>query len=142
MQLTLIFVITIILLLVALVIPKLLDKDKKVLQETVKRTVDEYFLAHTEQNLEKRGLMFERLSITTDRVMSHILAYYGAHDRSVKQQLRLAMQANIITYDQFRVLKEFHHLRNEIVHEGLRVQGSNETVVYSALLILRAVLGT
>lgn len=142
MQITLILIVIVVLIIAGLVVPRLLDTQKNILQTTIKQQVDDYFLAHTEQNIEKRGLLFERLAITVDRIMGHLLEYYGVRDRSVKQQLRLAMQSHIITYDQFQTLKQFHHMRNEIVHEGLRINGDNEQKIYAALLILRALLGT
>jgi hypothetical protein len=56
--------------------------------------------------------------------------------------LRLALEKNIMTYDQFRILKQFHHMRNEVVHEGLQVYGDNEQMVYSALVVMKTLLGS
>lgn len=128
-------------LLIAVVFPKFADTEGKALRQRAKQLSDEYFYAHSEQNLEKRRLLFERLTLATDRVLSHTLSHFGIKEQSVKQQLRQAMQQKTITYDQFQLVKRFHHFRNEVVHEGLQVSGENEKFIYEAITVIRSILG-
>lgn len=123
--------------LAAVIIPKRLNPNTKYLEVAVKGLIDEYFIAHTEKDLEKKRLRLHKLTISADRVLSQILWNYGLKDSSVKQQLRSALERNTLTYDQFRVLKQFHHMRNEVVHEGLQVYGDNEQIVYAALVVMK-----
>lgn len=129
-----------VLLVFGVVIPKN-TSSRKVLVVALQGLIDEYFLAHTDRDLERRHLRFHKLTISTDRVLGKILAYYGCIDNSVKQQMRVALQKSVITYDQFQTLKRFHHMRNEVVHEGLIISGDNENAVYGALLVMKAALG-
>lgn len=126
--------------LAAVILPKSLDKSSKYLQAAVKGLVDDYFIAHTDSDIEKKRLRLHKLTISSDRLLGQIMWYFNIKDSSVKQQLRLALDKNIITYDQFRILKQFHHMRNEVVHEGLQVYGDNEQVVYGALLVMKSLL--
>jgi hypothetical protein len=123
--------------LAAVVFPKRHNPNTKYLEVAVKGLIDEYFIAHTEKDLEKKRLRLHKLTISADRVLSQILWNYGLKDSSVKQQLRSALERNTLTYDQFRVLKQFHHMRNEVVHEGLQVYGDNEQIVYAALVVMK-----
>jgi hypothetical protein len=128
--------------LVLVIVPRLGNAGKKTYVIALKGLIDEYFVSHTEKDLEKKQLRFHRLTISTDRLMGQIFAYYGCRSSSVMQQLREAMQQKkLITYDQFLVLKKFHHLRNEVVHEGLIIHGDSENSVYGTLLVLKALLG-
>lgn len=126
---------------VAVVLPKYLDKQGRFLDAAVKGLIDDYFISHTEGDLEKKRLRLHKLTISTDRVLSQVLLHFACNDSSVNQQLRTALNKGIITYDQFRILKQFHHMRNEVVHEDLQVYGDNEQVVYSALVIMKTILG-
>lgn len=126
--------------LAAVVVPKRLNPNAKYLEVAVKGLIDEYFISHTERDLEKKRLRLHKLTISADRVLSQILWSYGLKDSSVKQQLRAALERNTITYDQFRVLKQFHHMRNEVVHEGLQVFGDNEQIVYAALIVMKKMI--
>lgn len=128
--------------LAAVVLPKSLDKDGKFLKTAVQGLIDDYFLAHTDHDIEKKRLRLHKLTISTDRLLGQILTHFNIRDKSVKQQLRMSLDKNIVTYDQFRILKQFHHMRNEVVHEGLQVYGDNEQMVYSALLVMKALLGS
>lgn len=138
-----------IVLLIALVIvvfsvanlPRMFDSEGKSLGLMLSRILDEYLQANAERDLQKRELMFHKLTISIDRVLSHILYHYGNKDQSVKSQLRSALQRKLLTYEQFTVLKNFHHMRNEVVHEGLQVNGSNEQLVYTAITTMRSLLG-
>lgn len=127
--------------LAAIILPKSFDKQGKYLDAAVKGLIDDYFAAHTDRDIEKKRLRLHKLTISTDRVLSQILTHFGIRETSVKQQLRTSLERNTVTYDQFRILKQFHHMRNEVVHEGLQVYGDNEQVVYSALVVLKTLLG-
>lgn len=133
----LIFVILAFLYLITVVFPKTQDKQGKYLSVAIRGLVDEYFLAHTDQDIEKKRLRLHKLTISSDRVLSQVLAHFGTHEPSVKQQLRSSLERNLISYDQFRALKQFHHMRNEVVHDGLQVYGDNEQVIYRALIVLK-----
>ncbi|WKZ23593.1 MAG: hypothetical protein QY312_02395 [Candidatus Dojkabacteria bacterium] len=141
MTMYIIIALVVVLYLIAVVLPKFLDKEGKGLHQAVQGLIDEYFLAHTDSDIEKKRLRFHRLTIATDRVMGKVLQHYGIFDKSVKQQLRQALERNVVTYDQFSLLKRFHHMRNEVVHEGLQVYGDNEQLVYNALHIVKQLLG-
>jgi len=130
----------VIILVVAVLIPKRLDKAGNSLRVAVQGLVDDYFVAHTDQDIEKKRLRFHKLTVSTDRLLSQVLTHFGVIDSSVKQQLRQALEKSILTYDQFRALKQFHHMRNEVVHEGLQVYGDSENVVYTALLVIKSLL--
>ncbi|MCC7304177.1 hypothetical protein IT418_02060 [bacterium] len=136
------FVLLVVAFLVASILPKSLDKEGKFLVTAVQGLIDDYFIIHTEQNLERKRLKLHKLTVSADKVLGKILAHFYIRDHSLKQQLRLSLEKNIVTYDQFKVLRQFHHMRNEVVHEGLQVYGDNEQVVYSALLVMKALLGT
>ena len=123
--------------LAAVIFPKTQDQRGKFLGTAIHGLLDEYLLAHTDHDLEKKQLRLHKLTVSADRVLSQVLAHFGTRDSSVKQQLRSALERNIVTYDQFRTLKQFHHMRNEVVHEGLQVYGENEQVIYGALIVLK-----
>jgi len=142
MPYVIIILLLLVILMVALVLPKQLDHEGKYLKAAVQGLIDDYFTAHSDTDLEKKRLRLHKLTIATDRLLGQILAHFGVRDQSVKQQLRQALEKNILTYDQFRILKQFHHMRNEVVHEGLQVFGDNEQVVYGALIVLKAILGS
>jgi hypothetical protein len=125
---------------VAIVLPRRLDKSGAALRVAVQGLVDEYFIAHTELDIEKKRLRFHKLTISADRLLAQILAHFNVHNSSVKQQLRQSLEKNIVTYDQFRALKQFHHMRNEVVHEGLQVYGDGEQIVYGALTVMKTLL--
>lgn len=127
--------------LAAVILPKKFDKQGKFLMAAVRGLVDDYFLAHTDTDIEKKRLRLHKLTISADRVLSQVIGSFGVYNQSVKQQLRMALERNVITYDQFRILKQFHHMRNEVVHEGLQVYGDNEQVVYGAILVMKSLLG-
>lgn len=128
--------------LAAVILPKSLDKQGKYLVAAVKGLIDDYFLAHTDKDIEKKRLRLHKLTISADRILSQILWNFGIRDTSVKQQLRSGLDRNVLTYDQFKILKQFHHMRNEVVHEGLQVYGDNEQVVYAALIVMKKLLGS
>lgn len=140
MQVYLIVLLLLVIVLVAIVLPRRLDKSGAALKVAIQGLIDEYFIAHTEQDIEKKRLRFHKLTISTDRVLAQVLAHFGVRNPSVKQQLRLSLEKNTLTYDQFRALKQFHHMRNEVVHEGLQVYGDSEQVVYGALLVMKTLL--
>lgn len=125
---------------VAILIPQRLDKTGANLKAAVRGLMDDYYSAHTEDDLEKKKLRFHKLTVSADRVLSHILSYYGHNDKSVKQQIVKALKAKTISYDNYQILKKFHHMRNEVVHEGLEVYGTNETFVYGALEIMKGLV--
>jgi len=136
------FIGSIVVLLVALFFSsRLVSGSSKVLVVAVKGLVSDYFVAHSDHDIEKKQLRFSQLAVSTDRVLGKILDYYNCRSNSVKQQLRLAMQKNVITYDQFTILKRFHHMRNEVVHEGLIIHGDNEAIVYSAIMVVKTIIG-
>lgn len=140
MQLYVIIILLLVIVLVAIVLPSRLDKTGAALKIAVQGLIDEYFIAHTEQDIEKKRLRFHKLTISSDRLLSQVLAHFGVRDQSVKQQLRQSLEKNIVTYDQFRALKQFHHMRNEVVHEGLHVYGDSEQFVYAALVVMKSLL--
>jgi hypothetical protein len=122
------------------IVPRLGSSSKKIFDAAIKGLIDDYFVAHADKDLERHQLRFHKLTIATDRVMGQVMSYYGCKDSSVKQQLRQGLERKVITYDQFQILKRFHHMRNEVVHEGLVVQGENEGSVYNALTVIRSLL--
>jgi len=121
-------------------LPKKFDTQGKTLRALIDGLFLEYNKAVKEKDLEKKKLIFNKLIISTDRDLAHLLNYFGCNETSVNKQIWQAMRKKVLTYEEYKKVKQFHHMRNRVVHEGLEVMNTHENLVYNALCTMRSVL--
>jgi len=100
---------------------------KKLLQE-----LDQITKTHS----DSKQAELHRIVSRWDNFIARLLFHYGYKDESVNQRIRRAMEAKFFEYEEFKVVKAFHFLRNQVVHEDKRIYTSDEQLIWAMTSII------
>lgn len=122
------------------VLPALFNKSKQELTKQFKEIQFELQQAMSQTDSQVMQLKLQKVASRLDNFIGKLLKYYNYSDPSVNQQIRRGMEAKLYTYEEFKVLKAFHLMRNQIIHEDRMVYQDDVNTMYQVIEILRKLL--
>ncbi|GEM_PF-3481990 len=80
---------------------------------------------------------WQRLISRWDNFIGRLLGSLGYMDESVNQRIRRAMESKQLDYEEFKMVKSFHLMRNQIMHEDKHIYPSDEQLVWAMSKIIK-----
>lgn len=91
-------------------------------------------------NNEAKQAEWQRLISRWDNFIGRLLGSLGYMDESVNQRIRRAMESKLLDYEEFKIVKSFHLMRNQVMHEDKHVYPSDEQLVWAMSKIIKKLI--
>ncbi|WKZ30558.1 MAG: hypothetical protein QY314_02160 [Candidatus Dojkabacteria bacterium] len=130
----------IVVLLVGIVIPRTMKTGLADLNAKYKVIYQEFSQAVSETQHELQQLKLQKVISRFDNLIGHVFEAYGCSDPSVNQKIRQAMQKKVITYEEFKVIKAMHLVRNKVVHEDRQLSAEDVRLISETMQIIGRLL--
>lgn len=125
----------------AVVIPQIFNKDKKAIKAQMSQFMTEFNGIFSTSDHETMQLKLQKFVSRFDNFIGKVLSYYGCVDPSVNRQIRMAMEKKLYSYEEFKVVKSFHLMRNQVIHEDKSISQHDVDTISHVLGIIQRLIG-
>ena len=133
-------ILVIVIIAVGVVLPRMMKTGLADLHAKFKVIAQDFSIATSETNYEVQQLKLQKVISRFDNLIGNIFDAYGCKDPSVNQKIRQAMQRKVITYEEFKVVKAMHLVRNKVVHEDKQLTSEDVRLISEVMGIIKRLL--